>query len=119
MHWKRSLLCLAAVCCIAFGWFGAARAETLQECHKVQNTAEETRQENGSRIKKWHVETALPAVSDEINGIADAWAEELGPELEKAQNNGMTVAQYLEKKITDEAVRNAGQDEPEKEKSAE
>ena len=88
MHWKRSLLCLAAVCCIAFGWFGAARAETLQECHKVQNTAEETRQENGSRIKKWHVETALPAVSDEINGIADAWAEELGPELEKAQNNG-------------------------------
>ena len=33
--------------------------------------------------------------------------------------NGMTVAQYLEKKITDEAVRNAGQDEPEEEKSAE
>lgn len=33
--------------------------------------------------------------------------------------NGMTVAQYLEKKITDEAVRNAGKDEPEEEMSAE
>ena len=33
--------------------------------------------------------------------------------------NGMTVEQYLEKKITDEAVRNAGKDDPDEDNAAE
>ena len=84
---KRVILCLAAlaVCCALFSGAGA---ETLQECHKVTNTATEKKQENLSRVKLWHVETALPAVSEEINGVAKAWAEELGPGLPKAVNNG-------------------------------
>ena len=63
-------------------------AESIQECHRVISTASETKQDNGSRVKLWQVETAHPAVSEEINGIAAKWAEELGPDLDQAQNNG-------------------------------
>jgi len=80
------LVFLTAVCLLAGG--STAFAETLQECHKVTNTATLSTQKNKSQIKLWHAETAHPAVTEEINGIAEAWAEELGPELPKAGNNG-------------------------------
>ena len=80
------LVFLTAVCLLAGG--STAFAETLQECHKVTNTAKLSTQKNKSQIKLWHAETAHPAVTEEINGIAEAWAEELGPELPKAGNNG-------------------------------
>lgn len=80
------LVLLTAVCLLA--GTGSAYAETLQECHKVTNTATLSTQKNKSQIKLWHAETAHPAVTEEINGIAEAWAEELGPDLPKAGNNG-------------------------------
>ncbi|MBR2661830.1 MAG: polysaccharide deacetylase family protein [Clostridiales bacterium] len=67
---------------------GAAGAEGIQACHRVENTSKTTTQGNKSQIELWHVETALPDVTEEINGLAEAWAEEIGPTLEKAGNNG-------------------------------
>ena len=60
----------------------------LQDCHRVTNTAETTTQKNKSQIRLWHAETALPEVTEEINGLAEAWAQEIGPTLKKAGNNG-------------------------------
>ena len=68
--------------------FGAADAEGLQACHRVTNTSRTTTQENKSQIELWHAETALPEVTEEINGLAEAWAEEIGPTLKSAVNNG-------------------------------
>ena len=65
-----------------------AAGEGFQECHRVTSTAESTTQKNKSVVRLWHVETALDSVTDEINGIAEAWAAELGPELPAAKNNG-------------------------------
>ena len=53
-------------------------AETLQDCHRVTNTAQTTTQSNKSQVRLWHAETALPEVTDEINGLAEAWAREKG-----------------------------------------
>ena len=74
-------LALAAAC-------AAGEKMPLQDCHKVTNTAESTTQKNKSVVRLWHVETALDSVTEEINGIAEAWAAELGPELPKANNTG-------------------------------
>jgi len=82
------LACVLAALLLAGCLPAAAGAETIQECHRVTSTASETKQENGSRVKVWQVETAHPAVSEEVNGIAAKWAEELGADLEQAQNNG-------------------------------
>ena len=79
---------MLAVICLLAGTAGSALSETLQECHKVTNKAELTTQKNKSQVKLWHVETAHPAVTEEINGIASAWADELSPDLPKAGNNG-------------------------------
>lgn len=68
--------------------FGTVCAEGLQACHRVTNTFTTTTQKNKSEIKLWHAETALPEVTDEINALAEAWAEELGPELKSAGNSG-------------------------------
>lgn len=67
---------------------GAAQAEPLQDCHKVTNTYTDTTRSNKAQIRLWQVETALPAVTEEINGIASGWVEELGNYLPDAKNNG-------------------------------
>ncbi len=72
-------LVLAAAC---------AAGEGFQPCHQVTSTSESTTQKNKSVVRLWHVETALDSVTEEINGIAEAWAEELGAELPEAKNNG-------------------------------
>ena len=82
---RRTALLLAAA--LLLGLPGA-KAETLQDCHRVASSYTETKQANKSRVKLWHVETALQAVTNEINAVAEGWAEELGPGLEKAKNNG-------------------------------
>ena len=71
-----------------FFMLSVCSAEPLQPCHKVTNTVRTTTQSNKSQIRLWHAETAVPAVTEEINGLAEAWAAELGPELPKAGNNG-------------------------------
>ncbi len=67
---------------------GAARALTIQDCHRVTSTYTDTKAENGSQIRLWHVETALPRVDEEINGLAEFWAKEMGKDLPAADNTG-------------------------------
>ena len=56
--------------------FAPAGAEPLQECHQVTSSFKQTKAKNKSQVKLWHVETANDEVTREINGIAEAWAEE-------------------------------------------
>ena len=64
-----------------------ASAEPLQDCHKVKNTYKDTKNANKSVVRLWHAETALPSVTEEINALAGAWADELGSDLPSAGNN--------------------------------
>ena len=84
---KHRFLLLFMSLIICFDFVGV-RAETLQDCHRVANSYTDTKQSNASVIRLWQVETVLPSVDEEINGIASAWAEELGPDLPKASNSG-------------------------------
>ena len=70
----------------------ASMAEPLQECHRVTNTAKITTQGNKSQVKLWHADTANAAVTEEINGLAEAWAEELSPALKPAARHSWEVA---------------------------
>ena len=65
-----------------------AGAETLQDCHKVTSSYQDTKAKNKSQVRLWHVETASEKVTQEINGIAEEWAEELGSDLPAAKNTG-------------------------------
>ena len=79
---------------------GAAHAEPLQDCHKVTNTYSDTTRSNKAQIRLWQVETALPAVTEEINGIASGWVEELGNFLPDAKNSGKKTAGWMWKSAT-------------------
>ena len=83
---RMAALMLALAVCLALLAPAAAGAETLQECHKVTSSFKETKAKNKSQVKLWHVETANEAVTAEINGIAEKWAEEIGPGLPDAKN---------------------------------
>ena len=88
-HYSRIAgLVLAIAICVAALPFAYAKTETLQDCHKVTNTYTETKAKNQSIVKLWHVETAQPSVTEEINRIAGRWAEELGSNLPDGQNTG-------------------------------
>ena len=63
-----------------------AEAETLQECHKVTSNYRDIKGKNKTVVRLWHVETASEKVTQEINGLAESWAEELGPDLPAARN---------------------------------
>ena len=84
----RTITAVLAGFCLVCGLLCPAGAETLRECHRVTNTAQTTTQKNKSQVRLWHAETALPAVTAELNALAETWAEELGPELPAAGNNG-------------------------------
>jgi len=53
----------------------------LQDAHRVSLNQQETKQNNGSSVHLWHIQTAHPAITGEINSLAEAWAAELGPTL--------------------------------------
>ena len=82
----RCLLPLLLVLAAVSPALGESQRLPLQDCHRVTSTFTDTTQENKSVLRLWHVETALPAVTEEINGIAESWAAELGPDLPKAVN---------------------------------
>ena len=65
-----------------------AEAEGISPLHQVSNTHRDTKNENKSVVRLWQVETALESVTEEINGIASAWAEEMGPDLPAPRNAG-------------------------------
>ena len=68
--------------------FVPAGAETLQDCHKVINSYQDTKGKQKQVVRLWHVETASEKVTSEINGIAEGWAEELRSDLPAAKNTG-------------------------------
>ena len=76
------LLLLGALllCCGALG-------ESISPLHKVANSYTDTKNANKSVVRLWQVETASASVTEEINGIARAWAEERGPDLPAQGNN--------------------------------
>ena len=84
---KRTIILLAVLLTAVLA-LAASRAEPLQDCHKVTNTAKQTKQSNGSLVRLWHAETANPAVTGEINGLAEAWAQEIGPTLKSGSGTG-------------------------------
>ena len=53
----------------------------LQDAHRVTLTQTETKQKNGSSVYLWQIVTAQEAVSAELNQLAAAYAQELGPTL--------------------------------------
>ena len=85
---KKTIRAAAALLLAACLCLGTAGAEGLQACHRVTNTFTTTTQKNKSEIKLWHAETALPEVTEEINTLAETWAEEIGPTLKNAGNSG-------------------------------
>ncbi len=66
----------------------AARALTIQDCHRVTSSYTDTRADNKSVVRLWHVETALPSVTEQVNSLAEYWAEEMGKDLPAAVNSG-------------------------------
>jgi len=63
-------------------------AEAITEAHRVENDFTTTKQKNGSVIRLWQVKTAQDSVTEEINGIANAYAGEKGPDLPDGANTG-------------------------------
>jgi len=84
---KKRLTALVLLLCLLSSLPALSAGETLQACHKVANSYKDTKNANKSVIRLWQVETALESVTEEVNGIASAWAAELGPDLPKATNS--------------------------------
>ena len=81
----RKLLGAALLLGILFALCSAA-GESISHLHQVNNTYKDTKNANKSVVRLWQVSTAVDSVTEEINGIARAWAEEKGPDL-PAQGN--------------------------------
>ena len=75
------LLCLF---CFALQPAQEARAETLQDCHRVRMDKIDEKQSNKSVIRIWTVDTAHDGVDQEIRAIEDKYAAQIGPTLPKA-----------------------------------
>jgi len=73
--------------CLMFA-LSAGCAEAITEAHRVENDFTTTKQKNGSVIRLWQVKTAQDSVTEEINGIANAYAGEKGPDLPDGANTG-------------------------------
>lgn len=78
----------------------AASAETdgtpIQPCHQVTMTEQKSTAQNGASISVRHITTVLDEVNSELNALADDYAAELSPLLQKpgrerTQNSALTV----------------------------
>ncbi len=87
LRWKNALTGLLLLCCLFFPSLSAG-ALPLQDCHRVTSSHTDTRAVNRSVVRLWQVETALPEVTETVNGLAAGWAEEMGAELPEAVNGG-------------------------------
>ena len=85
----RVFLCLALclTVCLPAGRASAADGEPISPLHRVTNKYTDKKNANGSVVRLWQADTALASVTEEINGIAAAWAEEKGPDLPAQGNN--------------------------------
>lgn len=77
---------LAVLLCLMLMLPAAASAETLQECHRVKVTRNDTKQKNQSVIRLWTLDTALDSVDAELAELTDEYVKRLAPELKKAGN---------------------------------
>lgn len=96
---KRLLLgwiCLLLSLCMVT----VASAETdgtpIQPCHQVTMTEQKSTAQSGASISVWHITTLLDEVNSELNALADDYAAELSPLLQKpgrerTQNSALTV----------------------------
>lgn len=96
---KRLLLgwiCLLLSLCMVT----AASAETdgtpIQPCHQVTMTEQKSTAQNGASISVWHITTALDEVNSELNALADDYAAQITPALQKpgkerTLNSSLTV----------------------------
>ena len=77
-------LCALVLCMMLFA--SAAMAEAMQDCHRFTLEREDTTQANKSVIRMWNIETYNDFVDAELMDIAYAYAERIGPTLQKANN---------------------------------
>ena len=77
-------LCALILCLMLCA--SSAMAETIQVCHRFTLTRQDTTQKNKSVIRLWDIETSNPLVTEELMAIATAYADRIGPTLEKANN---------------------------------
>ncbi len=67
-----------------------AMAETeglsIRECHQFTLKKKDTTQSNKSVIRLWHIDTANDDVDAELMALAQQYADEIGPTLQKAGN---------------------------------
>lgn len=96
---KRLLLgwiCLLLSLCMVT----VASAETdgtpIQPCHQVTMTEQKSTAQSGASISVRHITTVLDEVNSELNALADDYAAELSPLLQKpgrerTQNSALTV----------------------------
>lgn len=86
---KRILSGLLIVAMLLMLWPTMALAEGgMQECHRVKAGYTDTTQKNKSGIRLWHVETALASVDEELNGLAQAYVDEIAPTLQSGKATG-------------------------------
>lgn len=65
---------------------GLAAGEGISSLHQVKNSYTDQKNENKSVVRLWQVETAAENVTEEVNGIARAWADQWGPDLPSQGN---------------------------------
>lgn len=82
---KRLLAMLLAFTLAAFT-VPLAAAETLQDCHRVTLTKEDTTQENKSVVRLWTADTVLDSVDEELAELTGQYVDAIAPTLEKAGN---------------------------------
>ncbi|MBQ2954085.1 MAG: polysaccharide deacetylase family protein [Clostridia bacterium] len=60
---------------------GEQPAYAMQDCHRQTLTETQTKQRNGAIVSLWQISTVQASVDEELNAIASAWADEIGPTL--------------------------------------
>lgn len=101
MQKGKNLLILGWICLlISFYMVAVASAETdgtpIQPCHQVTMTEQKTTAQNGATVSVWHITTVLDEVNTELNALADDYAAQITPQLQKPgkerkRNSGLTV----------------------------
>ena len=86
---KKYIVCLLAAILLLTMLPASASAEGgMQACHRVTAKYTDSKQSNKSGIRLWSVKTALTSVDDEINGLAQAYADKIAPTLQAGKANG-------------------------------
>lgn len=83
--WLALLMCLFLLPVTALA---ESQRLPLQDAHRVTLTQLGEQQPNGSEVYRWDIVTAKENVTQELNALAKAWAEELAPTLSRASKSG-------------------------------